>query len=110
MVGMERQIAENMDVASVISGIETADEELFYEHMEANELWEDDPSNSEAQDRVKDLSEALVALRVVKAVINEADLSDDQVQELAQSVRMEDASTESLIETAEAVEEAFSSD
>lgn len=102
----EQDIAETLTIDRLFKGMDIAEEEVFYEYDSVFSEWDSNPTSSDVTvERVNSLETALVSLRVAQSVLEMVELDDEEIQEIATNVTSEDASIESMADTAESVQE-----
>lgn len=105
----ESHIVETFSEKQLERGIETADRLLFDEYTDVAETFEASPSTDGAAERMTELERAMTALRFVSRLLEDTELTDEEIQEYVSDVSVECAGFESMEKTAEIVESALDS-
>lgn len=97
----EKHVTETFSQRQLARGIETAERLVFDEYTEAFQAYNSEPMNDGAAELITELERTLTALRVVRQVMNQTEMTDDEVKEIATAIPTEVASVDSLGRTGE---------
>lgn len=101
----EKEVVEGFSFQDCKHGLETLDALVFSEYQKVCERHINPPTEDVVETRVTELEQALTAIRFLRQLLDQIEMSDSELQEMVGGVQVQTASSKEIIETSELVTE-----